>query len=127
MLQSILVKPIMLTFFGVAPVDVHPEDITSNRAETCTVLALAVLSTAIAQFFSIKSASLSIFCDNEEVLRHSSYKGLTYSKYTKRDMDLKLAIRKVLKDSSFSIQFCKVEGHMKMINQISTKSWPHNL
>ena len=97
--------------FGAAPVDVDPAEATSNRAELCTVLAMAVLISEIAKFFHIQSASISLFCDNAEAIRHPEIKNRTYSKYAKRDMDLKLAMQHVIKNSPVKIAFQKVEGH----------------
>ena len=97
---------------GVAPTDADPDDITSNRAEGCSVLALIVLSTALASFFQMEGITVPIYCDNAEALRHSSLSGITYSKLVKRDIDLKLEIAYVRSISAVNIVFRKVKAHL---------------
>jgi len=55
---------------GVAPVESDCDDTTSNRAEDCSVLALIVLTSALASFFQIDEVTIPIYCDNAEALRH---------------------------------------------------------
>jgi len=97
---------------GVAPVDSDCDDTTSNRAEGCSVLALIVLSSALASFFQIDGVTLPIYCDNAEALRHRHLQGTTYSKMVKRDIDLKMEIEYVRAVSSVNIVFRKVKGHL---------------
>jgi len=96
---------------GVAPTDADPDDTTSNRAEGCSVLALIVLSSALASFFHIEGVKIPIYCDNAEALRHSSLNGTTYSKLVKRDIDLKLETAYVRSLSPVIIEFRKVKAH----------------
>ena len=96
---------------GAAPVDTLPEDATSNRAEMCTILALITLLIEIAKLFNITSSSAYIYCDNSEAIRQTPLDQQTYYKYTKRDVDLRLSIQELLKNSPINIQFVKVAGH----------------
>ena len=96
---------------GSAPVDGDRDDVTSNRAEGCTVLAILTLAVAITKFFELDHPKIKIFCDNAEALRHSMHNRMTYSKMTKRDVDIKIEVDKLRKLTSLQVYFCKVKGH----------------
>jgi len=61
-------KPPRFHFHAIAPVDCTEEDVTSNRAEGCTILAMLHVIEIICVIFHIKEGSISLFCDNKEAL-----------------------------------------------------------
>ena len=62
---------------GNAPVDGDKDDVTSNRAEGCTVLAILFVSVAITKFFELDHSKIKIYCDNAEALRHAMHNRMT--------------------------------------------------
>jgi len=50
-----------------------------------------MFSNLFSLIFGLSEKSI-IFCDNAEALRHPLHKNATYSKLTKRDMDLKMEV-----------------------------------
>jgi len=96
---------------GVAPVDCVQEDLTSNRSEGCTVLAILIVSQVICEIFHITKGHISIMCDNKEALRR---KQTTFSSYTKlvvRDVDIKMELKAILSSLPITVEFAHVPGH----------------
>ena len=77
---------------GQVSVYIDVDNITSNRAEGCTTLAMTYLLTAITKFFGITQAATHLFCDNDEALRYQPLTQATYITLTKRDTDIKLEV-----------------------------------
>jgi len=97
---------------GKAPVDADVDDITSNRAETCGVLAIITLTTALAKFLHVSSnIDINVYCDNTEALRRPNVKHKTYTRMVSADMDVKLEILDVMAISPISYKFLHVKGH----------------
>lgn len=96
---------------GAAPVYADPEDITSNRAKGLIVLAMVTLLDAIAQKYQISLAKVNIYCDNEEAILHKSLEDVSYSKLTKRNIDIKLEIQHLISPSPLQFAFQSVPGH----------------
>ena len=90
---------------GLAEVAADCNDITSNRAEGCVVLAMVQLLTTIATFFKCRPSTAKIYCDNDEALRYRTTTGMTYSTLTKRDMDLKLEMASITSTSPIKFEF----------------------
>ena len=100
-----------VSLIGSAPTDGDPEDISSNRAEGCTVLAMMVLSTAIAKIFQIRDVEMTIYCDNKEAIRYELMRNKTYKKYTQRDIDIKMEVQYVRSTSPITFTLAHVAGH----------------
>ena len=66
------------------------DDLISNRTEGCSVVAILTVVTALAKYYDIKDIPVSVFCDNDEALRHRNIQNYTYSKLASRDVDIKL-------------------------------------
>jgi len=49
---------------GNGPVDTDVDDITSNRAEGCTVIAILTLAVALTRFLELEHPKIIIVCDN---------------------------------------------------------------
>jgi len=96
---------------GAGPVDNDIDDVTSNRAETCSVLAMLTLATALAAFYDLHEPKITIYSDNAEALRYRDHTFFTYSKFSKKDMDLKLEITYFLKHSPLIVTFKHVQSH----------------
>jgi len=96
---------------GQAPVDADPDDMTSNRAEMCGVLAILKLTTALTRFTKGEGVEIPVYCDNLEALRRPTMHNKTYTKLTTADMDLKIEILKILDTSPNSYKFLHVKGH----------------
>ena len=96
---------------GAAPVDNDVDDVSSNRAEGCTVLAIITMATALSIYYELNSPSITVFCDNDEALRYRNYKKSTYSKLVMRDIDIKLEVSNFLQNSPLQIRFETVQGH----------------
>ena len=84
---------------------------TSNRVEGCGVIAMAQLITSIAQFFTLPHTTIRLYCDNNEALRHYPLESVTYTTLTKRDIDLKMEMNRIMQNSSVTFIFYNVEGH----------------
>ena len=96
---------------GQAPVFTDVDDITSNRSEGCTILAMVHLLTAIAKFFGITHASTRLYCDNDEALRYRPMDRATYTTLTKRDIDIKLEVLHLQNNSPITFILSQVSGH----------------
>jgi len=96
---------------GQVPVDADPDDMTSNRAEMCGVLAILNITTAITKFTKSQGVEIPVYCDNLEALRRPILHNKTYTKLTTSDMDLKMEILRILKISPNSYKFLHVKGH----------------
>jgi len=53
-----------------APVDNNVDDVSSNMAESCSVVATVTLATTMAYFHELVNVTLTIYCDNDEAIRH---------------------------------------------------------
>ena len=96
---------------GSAPVDGDPDDIDSNRAELCSVLAMMTFSDSIAKFFQISNSTIKIYCDNKYAVNHRDLKRATFTTLTKRDIDIKMQIQAIIKSSSIVFHLTRVPGH----------------
>ena len=96
---------------GVAPVDCVEEDVTSNRAEGCTILAMLHIIEIICNMFDIPNGSITLFCDNKEALRKRNVKMSTYTKLSIRDTDIKMELFNLLASLPISVTLEHVSGH----------------
>jgi len=96
---------------GQAPVDADPDDMTSNRAERCGVLAILTITTALANLIRAPNIEMSVYCDNLEVLRKPMLSKKTYTKLATADTDLKMEISSILQQSPITYRFLHVKGH----------------
>jgi len=96
---------------GAAPVDNDVDDVSSNRAEGCSVLAIITMATALSTYYELHSPSITVYCDNDKALRYRDYTNSTYSKLVMRDIDIKLEVSHFLKNSPLKIRFETVQGH----------------
>ena len=96
---------------GEAPVWTDVDDMTSNRAEGCGVIAMAQLITSIASFFALPNTTIRLYCDNNEALRHYPLDAATYTTMTTRDIDLKMEMDSIMRNSPITFIFCDVKGH----------------
>ena len=96
---------------GAAPVDNDVDDVSSNRAEGCSVLAIITMATALSTYYELNSPSITVYCDNDEALRYRDYTKSTYSKLVMRDIDIKLEVSHFFKNSPLQIRFETVQGH----------------
>lgn len=87
------------------------DDMTSNRAEGCGILAMSHLLTTIARFYGITQAVAKLYCDNDEALRYRSLNRSTYTTMTKRDTDIKMEMETILSTSPITLVFMEVSGH----------------
>jgi len=95
-----------------APVVSDVDDLTSNRAEGCSVLAILTVAIAMENFFSLGKCKVEVFCDNDEAMRFGTYNKTTYSKLVKRDIDIKLEMTKMMKNTPITFKFSRVKGHL---------------
>jgi len=96
---------------GIAPVDCVEEDVTSNRAEGCTILAMLHILDIICNMFNISKGAITLFCDNKEALRKRNVKMSTYTKLSIRDTDIKMELCKVLGNLPIRVSLEHVSGH----------------
>jgi len=96
---------------GKAPVDSDPDDMSSNRAEGCSVVAMLTLLVAIYKYHNLDSGEVEIFCDNAEALRKKSYAKMTYTKIVERDSDIKMEITALLQMTNLKVRFQHVKSH----------------
>ena len=81
---------------GAVPVDANVEYITSKRDEGCTVLSIMVVKKAIAIFYNIPWATITLTCNNQEALQHQTRIKL-YVKWMKSESNIKTKVQKVIK------------------------------
>jgi len=96
---------------GKAPVDADPDDMTSNRAEGCSVIAMITLLTALYKYHDLKRGKVEVFCDNAEALRRRYSPKLTYTKLVQRDMDIKMEVEGLLNLTDMRVSFHHVKSH----------------
>ena len=91
------------------------------------MLAIISLLEAIVKVYQISKASVDIFCDNQEALRHKPLDRLSYSKMTQRDIDTKLEIQQLIKTSLISYTFKSVPGHQDDKEDFDYSRTPHSM
>ena len=104
-------KPAQFHLHGVAPVHCVEEDITSNRSEGFTVLAMLILVHQICLQYQINDGEITIYCDNAEALRRKHIPTCTYTKLSSRDDDVKMELYHLLKRLPIQVHLCHVSGH----------------
>ena len=72
---------------------------------------MATLTDAIAYFFGIQHATVQLYYDNNEALRYHPLSRATYTKLTKRDIDLKLKMNHLITNSHITDEFKEIDGH----------------
>jgi len=96
---------------GKAPVDADPDDMSSNRAEGCCVVAMLTLLIAIYKYHNLESGEVEIFCYNAEALRTKTFKKMTYTKILQRDSDIKMEVEALLSLTNLKVRFQHVKSH----------------
>jgi len=104
-------QPAKHRIHGTAPVDCLVEDLTSNRGESSTVLAMLIVTSIVCDIFHIKEGSISIMCDNKEALRRRKIATCTYTNLATRDMDIKMEVEHLLSILPIKVDFHHVPGH----------------
>lgn len=56
---------------GVAPIDNDPDDASSNRTESCSVVAMLTLATAVSLFYDVDTPRITIYSDNKEAIHNN--------------------------------------------------------
>ena len=96
---------------GVAPVDCAEEDTTSNRGESCTVLAMVSLLYVICELYNITTGSVTLYCDNKQGLRRRQVSNSTFTTLNYRDTDVKMEVEYFLNQMQIDISLVHVKGH----------------
>jgi len=97
---------------GKAPVDSDPDDMSSNRAEGCSVVAMITLLVAIYKIYSLlDDGEVEVFCGNAEAMQKKYCKNVTYTKTAQREMDINMEIAYLLKLTNMKVCFQHVKGH----------------
>ena len=104
-------KPEQFYLRGVAPVDCSEEAITSNRGEGCTVLAICYIAKILCDMYQIREGALEIYCDNMEALRRRPPHLNSYTKMSRRDIDIKMELEKVVSNILLKVSLHHVPGH----------------
>jgi len=104
-------KPPKFHFHAIAPVDCTEEDVTSNRAEGCTILAMLHVVEIICVMFHIEDGSISLFCDNKEALRKRNVSMSTYTSLSIRDTDIKMELNSIIQQLPIKVSLYHVPGH----------------
>jgi len=103
--------PPRVNICGVAPVDCSEEDTTSNRGESCTVLAMVSLISVICQLYNIQKGSATVYCDNLQGLRRRIVSKSTYTTLNFRDTDVKMELEFFIQNLPIKMSFKHVKGH----------------
>ena len=72
---------------------------------------MATLTDVVARFYRIQHATVQLYCDNNDVLHYHPLSRVTYTKLTKRDIDLKLEMNHLITNSHITYEFKEVDGH----------------
>jgi len=96
---------------GVAPVDCAEEDATSNRGESCTVLAIVSVIYAICKLYNIQKGLVDVYCDNMQGLRRRIISKSTFTTLNLKDTDMKMELEWLLSRIPIEVAFKHVKGH----------------
>jgi len=96
---------------GVAPVDCAEEEATSNRGESCTVLAMVSVIYAICKLYNIQEGLVDVYCDNMQGLRRRIISKSTFTTLNLKDTDIKMELEWLLSRIPIEVAFKHVKGH----------------
>lgn len=96
---------------GEGPLPTDPEEATSTRAERMSLLAMVSLSVSIAEFFSLDSGKVEVYCDNDEALEIKLDRWISYTKYCGKDIDLIMETKELVDRSIIKFEMKNVQGH----------------